>query len=90
MTTGAMLSGMIPNTITSVSPSISSLPLGTYYMRILAVDNVGNASPSNTITITATQQYCTAGTGIVIVTPTIWLRNVNLDTIYRSDPIWIL
>ena len=26
----------------------------------------------------------------MIVTPTIWLRNVDLDTVYRSDPILIL
>jgi len=55
------------------------------------VDNVGNASPSNIISFTTSQQYCgTLGTGIMIVTPTIWLRNVDLDTVYRSDPILIL
>lgn len=26
----------------------------------------------------------------MIVTPTIWLRNVDLKTVYQSDPIWIL
>ncbi|MEI6119338.1 MAG: hypothetical protein WCP92_09430 [bacterium] len=51
---------------------------------------VGNTAASNILSFTTSQQYCTTNTGIVIVTPTIWLRNVDLDKIYRSDPIWIL
>lgn len=60
-------------------------------MRVQAVNSLGVLTPSNTVTFTINTQYCTnRGTGVVIVTPTIWLRNVNLDTVYRSDPIIIL
>jgi hypothetical protein len=90
MATGILLSGTVPSTATSVNINAALLPLGTHYIRILAVDNVGNTSISNTVNITTSQQYCSAGTGIMIVTPVIWLRNVNLDTVYRSDPIIIL
>lgn len=89
--TWILLNWMVSGTVTSTSLNISLLPLWTYYVRIQGVDNVGNASPSNIISFTASQQYCgVSWTGIVIVTPTIRLRNVNLDTVYRSDPIWIL
>jgi len=91
MTTGIMLSGSVPSNVTSISSfNISLLPLGTYYMRIQAVDNVNMSTNSNTVSFTLNTQYCTWTTGVVIVTPTIWLRNVNLDKIYRSDPIWVL
>jgi hypothetical protein len=58
-------------------------------MRIVAVDNVGMSQASTTVNFITSSQYC-LGTGIVIVTPVIWLRNVDLDTVYRSDPILIL
>ncbi|MCX6824196.1 MAG: hypothetical protein NT085_03640 [candidate division SR1 bacterium] len=87
-TTGFILSGT--TTTTGAIIPVSLLPLGTYYMRIVAIDMVGNTAASTILNFTTSQQYCTAGTGIVIVTPTIWLRNVDLDKIYRSDPIWIL
>ncbi len=77
-------------TTPSTTLNVSLLPLGTYYLRVLAVDNVGLSSMSNIVTLNSSAQYCTAGTWIVIVTPTIRLRNVDLDTVYRSDPIWIL
>ncbi|MEI6671887.1 MAG: hypothetical protein WCL02_00535 [bacterium] len=60
-------------------------------MRVQAVDAVGNSALSNVISFTSSQQYCAStSSGIVIVTPTIWLRNVDLDKVYRSDPIRIL
>ncbi|MEI6773404.1 MAG: hypothetical protein WCL18_00815 [bacterium] len=60
-------------------------------MRVQAIDTIGMISSSNTINFTLNTQYCaTTGTGIVIVTPTIRLRNVDLDKVYRSDPILIL
>lgn len=92
MTTGLILSGSVSNTITSIILNAALLPLGTNYMRVKAVDNVGTiSSSSNIVTFTLNAQYCAAwGTGIIIVTPTIWLRNVDLDTVYRSDPILIL
>jgi hypothetical protein len=91
MVTGLMLYGTTGWSTTSVSINVSLLPLWTYYVRILAIDTVGNTSTSNTIGFTSSQQYCgVSWTGVVIVTPTIWLRNLNLDKIYRSDPIWIL
>lgn len=90
MITGIMLSWTIPNTVTGISLNISLLPLGTYYMRISAVDNVGITSTSTTVNFTASTQYCAWGTGVLIVTPTIWLRNLDLDKIYKSDPIYIL
>ena len=89
--TWILLNWTVSGSVTSASLNISLLPLWTYYIRIQSVDNVGNASPSNIISFTTSQQYCgTLGTGIMIVTPTIWLRNVDLDTVYRSDPILIL
>lgn len=91
MITGNVLSGTVPNTITSVPLNVASLPLWTYYMRVQAVDNVGMVISSNIITFTLNTQYCTTSwTGVVIVTPTIWLRNVDLDKVYRSDPIIVL
>ena len=91
MTTGMILSWTVPYTVTSMSLNVSLLPLGTHYMRIVAVDNVGMTTNStNTVSFTTSVQYCGGGTGVVIVTPTIRLRNVNLDTVYRSDPIYIL
>jgi len=59
-------------------------------MRIVAVDNIGMSTPGNIIHFTSSTSYCTASTGVVIVTPTLWLRNVDLDRIYQSDPIWVL
>lgn len=91
MVTGLMLYGTTGGSTTSISINIALLPLWTYYVRILALDTVGNTSTSNTISFTSSQQYCgISWTGVVIVTPTIWLRNLDLDKIYRSDPIWIL
>lgn len=92
-TNSGMINGNVMSwttTSTGVSVNISSLALWTYYIRVLAVDNVGISSPSTTVSFTTSSQYCGGGTGIVIVTPTIWLRNVDLDKVYRSDPIWIL
>ncbi len=89
MVTGMVLSWT--TTGTSVNITLSLLPLGTYYMKISAVDIVGNISAySNSINFTTSQQYCGGGSGVVIVTPTIRLRNINLNTVYRSDPIYIL
>lgn len=87
MSTGIMMSW----TTTSlwISLNVALLPLWTYYMRILAVDNVNMVSSSTTVSFTTSSQYC-LGTGVVIVTPIIWLRNVDLDKVYRSDPIIIL
>ena len=91
MVTGVLLSGttLAPTTTTTINAGL--LPIGTHYIMIQAVDNVGIISSwSNIVNITTSPQYCTASTGITIVTPAIWLRNVNLDKVYRSDPIWIL
>ncbi len=91
MTMGLMLHRDLPKTTTGINLDVSRLPMGTYYMKILAVDNVGNISESTGIKFTLDTASCTShGTGIQIVTPTIWLRNVELDTIYQSDPIRIL
>ena len=92
MATGIMMSWTItPPTITGISLNISLLPLGTYYMRIVAVDNVGLSTPSTPVSFISSSQYCsTGGTGLMMVTPIIWLRNVDLDRVYTSDPIWIL
>ena len=87
MLTGNMMSWTTTSTWASLN--VSLFPLWTYYMRIVAVDNVGMTQASTTVNFTTSSQYC-LGTGIVIVTPVIWLRNVDLDTIYRSDPILIL
>ncbi len=87
-TTWFILSWTTTTTGTTITTSL--LPLWAYYMRIVAIDMVGNTAASNILSFTTSQQYCTTNTGIVIVTPTIWLRNVDLDKIYRSDPIWIL
>jgi len=60
-------------------------------MRIVAVDNVGLSTPSTPVSFISSSQYCsTGGTGLMMVTPIIWLRNVDLDRVYTSDPIWIL
>ncbi|MCX6824867.1 MAG: hypothetical protein NTY80_01465 [candidate division SR1 bacterium] len=90
MTTGLMMSGTVANTITSISINTPLLSLGTYYIRILAIDNFGMSGASSTLTFTTSNQYCASSTGIFIVTPTIWLRNVDLDRVYQSDPIYIL
>lgn len=91
MVTGMVLSGTATNTSTWVTINTSLLPLGTQYMRVQAVDTVGMIATSNTINFTLGTQYCPVwNTGVVIVTPTIRLRNVDLDTVYRSDPILIL
>lgn len=88
--TNIILSGTKPWDITTAQLDISLLPLGTYYLRIVAVDNVGLMWNSNTITFTTSQSYCAAGTGIIIVSPIISITNADLDTVYRSDPIYIL
>ncbi len=91
MVTGLVLYGTTWVSATSVPLTITSLPLWTYYIKVIAIDAVGNTSSSNTTSFTSSQQYCwTSWSGVVIVTPTIWLRNVDLDTVYRSDPIIIL
>ena len=63
--------------------------LTTYYIRVLAIDTVGNITTGNIVNFTTSQSYCTQGTGVMIVTSTIHLRNVDLDKVYRSDPIYI-
>ncbi len=86
-----LLSGNVPAGTTTINiPQFTYFPLGTYYIRVNAVDNVGLSTSSITSSFTTSQQYCAGTTGVVIVTPTLWLRNVNLDTAYRSDPIRIL
>jgi hypothetical protein len=81
----------VPAGTTTISiPQFAYFPLGTYYVRVSAVDNVGLTTPSAIFSFITSQQYCSSSTGIVIVTPTIRLRNVDLDTVYRSDPIRIL
>lgn len=87
--TNIVLSGTVPNTITTTQLTISSLPIGTYYMRVAAIDNVGLIAYSNTIVFTTAPSYCPAGTGIMIVSPIISITNADLDTVYRSDPIYI-
>ncbi len=85
-----LLSGNVPAGTTTISiPQFAYFPLGTYYVKVSAVDNVWLSSSSLLSSFTTSQQYCSSGTGIIIVTPTIWLRNTDLDTVYRSDPIWI-
>ena len=66
--------------------------MGTYYIQISAVDNVGVTSTSSVVKFISSSLSCvvTGRTGVLILTPTIWLRNVDLDVIYRSDPIYIL
>ena len=90
MLTGEVTSWTVSNTTTGITLNIALLPLWTYYMRIVAVDYLDNTTNSPTISFTTSPQYCSSSTGILIVTPVIRLRNVDLDTIYRSDPIWIL
>jgi len=86
-----LLSGNVPADTTTINiPQFAYFPLGTYYIRVNAVDNVGLSTSSITSSFTTSQHYCGGITGVVIVTPTLWLRNVNLDTVYRSDPIRIL
>jgi len=91
MTTGIMLSWSLLHTRTWLSLDVSSLPLWTYYMRLKAIDAANNSSVSNSINFTTSPQYCISTfTGVMIITPTIWLRNAHLDTVYRSDPIRVL
>ena len=90
MTMGLMLHGNLPKTTTGINLNVALLPLWTYYMKIIAVDNVGNTSSSTMVNFTLNTAACTHGTWVMIVTPTIWLRNVDLKTVYQSDPIWIL
>ena len=89
MVTGMVLSGTTITTWASII--VSSLPLGIYYMRVRAINTLGDMTASNTISFTLATQYCRNNrwTWIVIATPNIWLRNVDLDTVYRSDPIVI-
>lgn len=89
MVSGLLFSGTQTGTTTNLN-NLSSLALWTYYVKVTAVDIVGNTSVASATSFTTSQQYCPSGTGVVIVSPTIWLRNVNLDTIYRSDPIFVL
>lgn len=90
MSTGLMLSGSFPGTATNSSLNLSYLPLGTYYLRIGAVDTMGHISYSPTVSFTTSQSYCSAGTGVMIVSPIISITNADLDTAYLSDPIYIL
>lgn len=88
ITTGLVLSGT--STSNDIDIDISYLPLGTYYLIITAIDNVWLSSPSATIPFTTSQSYCPVGTGIMIVSPVISITNADLDTAYRSDPIYIM
>jgi len=88
MTTWLVISDI--TTATGTSIDISYLPLWTYYMEVLAVDNVGLLSESTPIHFTTSQSYCPTGTGVMIVSPIISITNADLDTVYRSDPIYIL
>lgn len=88
VTTGLVLSGTTP--INDIDVDISYLPLGTYYLTITAVDNVWLSSTSIPVSFTTSQSYCAVGTGIMIVSPIISITNAELDTAYRSDPIYIL
>jgi len=90
MITWLVASGTFVSTTTSWAISLSSLPLWTYYINISAVDYVGNRSTSQSLWFSTSQSYCAAGTGIMIVTPNISITNANLDTLYRSQPIYVL
>ncbi len=88
-----MITGLViswTTTTTGATITVSALPLWTYYMRILAVDNLNTTSISSTVSFTTSSLYCSSSTGILIVTPTLAIKNANLDTLYRSDPILIL
>ena len=89
MVTGNLLSGTLPNTTTAIQLSTSLLPLWTHYMRISAIDYLWNTSSWTMVSFTTSSQYCSGGTGILFATPTLWLRNVDLNKIYKSDPIII-
>lgn len=58
--TDIILSGTLPNTVTTTQLTISSLPLGTYYLRMVAVDTVGLRGISDIITFSTSQSYCAA------------------------------
>lgn len=88
LTTWLVLSGT--STSNDIDIDISYLPLGTYYLIVTAVDNVWLSSNSATIPFTTSQSYCPVGTGIMIITPVISITNADLDTLYRSDPIYIM
>lgn len=90
MTTGLLLSGTLSAGTTTMNLDISTLPLGTHYINIVAVDNIGMSTTWTTIDFTSSTSYCSTNTGVVIVTPTLWLRNVDLDRVYQSDPIRVL
>ena len=87
---GIVASGIVTTgTATISSATISSLAVGMYYIRISAIDMVGNVATGAINNFTTSQSYCTQGTGVMIVTSTIHLRNVDLDKVYRSDPIYV-
>lgn len=88
--TNIILSGSVPYSTLSTSLNISLLPVGTYYLRIAAVDLVGLKSYSTPIMFTTSPSYCPVGTGIMIVSPVISITNADLDTVYKSDPIYVL
>lgn len=89
MTTGLLLNGTSTGTSTSIS-QIALLPIGTYYVRVIAVDNVGHTTSSQSVSFSTSSHYCSSGTGIMIVTPVISITNADLDTFYRSQPIYVL
>lgn len=89
--TGIVASGSATTGTASISSAtISSLAVGTYYLRISAIDMVGNVATGAIVNFTTSPSYCAQGTGIMFVTSTIHLRNVELDTVYRSDPIYVV
>jgi len=90
MITWLVMSGTVWATHTGIHLDISYLPLGTYYMTIQAIDNVGLYSTWSITHFTTSQNYCSAWTGIMIVSPVISITNADLDTVYRSDPIYIM
>ena len=88
--TWIFLSGITTTGTASINAAImSALAVGTYYIRVSAIDNVGNIATGDIVNFTTSQSYCTQWTGVMIVTSTIHLRNVDLDKVYRSDPIYI-
>lgn len=89
MTTGLLLNGTVTSTSTTIS-QIALLPIGTYYVKVIAVDNVGHTTSSQSVSFSTSSHYCSSGTGIMIVTPVISITNADLDTVYRSQPIYIL
>gem|GEM_PF-5846802 len=58
--TTRVLSGSVPSTITTTQLNISALPLGTYYLRIIAVDAIGLQSYSPVVRFTTLSSYCSA------------------------------